>query len=637
MRLPRRFTERKSAILAERGIVVLVALCALNASATHYYVAPGGTGDYSQGNPGGDPNYCSRVHAVNQGDVIHLAAGTYVLGSTPAINGTVPNQQIFLKRGVKLIGATDDPADTILDGNGSGRVFCCTYESEVRNVTMRNGKTAASQGSGFGYGGAVCAQSDTYPNYVISNCVVDGCSATYRGGGGSHGIWYDCVIRNCSVTYPGWKTNSTAVVAFRDEGSGGGIWAGTLYRCTVTNNSAAFIGGGIAGGGGTLLNPTTSKANLDACIAYDCTIGWNSAALGGGCGVRNGPDNTFPAQWASKCQMVRCTIVSNTTHDVGGFYANKGGGSDGAYLTNCVVRGNQANYYGGGVIRSVAVGCTIEGNVVLKDTETDPANHTHDRGYGGGAHLSTLTNCVVLGNAAPDGGGCSDSALVGCTVSNNVATAHNGGGLYNGTSLNCVIAFNEAVSNRSDTANARGGGICKGYHQGDLVYSNLFVNGAAVTAAKGGTDITIVNCTVYDNPTINNSNQNGFNSGYATNCLIYGHSNTDIYNCRALVNCAWREDMLTHNQSDPTLASVTNNFCMRGRTFNPKFVTNPAEGQCPFSLAKDSPCEDAGVTHPWMTGAKDILGNDRIFKATAKVDIGALECFWIPGVTIIFR
>ena len=163
---------------------------------------------------------------------------------------------------------------------------------------------------------------------------------------------------------------------------------------------------------------------------------------------------------------------------MGGFYANKGGGSDGAYLTNCVVRGN----------------------------------------------------------AAPDGGGCSYSALVRCTVSNNVATLHNGGGLYNGTSL----------------------------------------------------------------------------------------------------NCAWCEDMITHNKSDPTLASVTNN-CMRGRTFNPKFVANPAEGQCPFSLAKDSPCVDAGVAHPWMTGAKDILGNDRIFKATAKVDIGALESFWALGVTIIVR
>lgn len=44
-----------------------------------------------------------------------------------------------------------------------------------------------------------------------------------------------------------------------------------------------------------------------------------------------------------------------------------------------------------------------------------------------------------------------------------------------------------------------------------------------------------------------------------------------------------------------------------------------------------------GVAHPWMAGAKDILGNDRIFKATAKVDIGALERLWTLGVTIIFR
>jgi hypothetical protein len=38
-----------------------------------------------------------------------------------------------------------------------------------------------------------------------------------------------------------------------------------------------------------------------------------------------------------------------------------------------------------------------------------------------------------------------------------------------------------------------------------------------------------------------------------------------------------------------------------------------------------------------MTGAKDILGNDRIFKHSRTVDIGALECFWAQGVTIIVR
>ena len=128
----------KAAILAaERGFVVLsITLCALNATAAHYYVAPGGTGDYTQANPGGDPNYCSRVHAVNSGDVIHLAAGTYVLGSTPAINGTVPNQQIFLKNGVKLIGATDDPADTKRGANGKyhGKLRPPDYDNPTNSI-----------------------------------------------------------------------------------------------------------------------------------------------------------------------------------------------------------------------------------------------------------------------------------------------------------------------------------------------------------------------------------------------------------------------------------------------------------------------------------------------------------------------
>jgi len=132
-----------------------------------------------------------------------------------------------------------------------------------------------------------------------------------------------------------------------------------------------------------------------------------------------------------------------------------------------------------------------------------------------GARIAGLSQAkwdMVRGNAAPDGGGCSESSLVGCSVSNNVATMHNGGGLYGGRSMNCVIAFNEAVSNKTDTANARGGGICRGYHQGDLVYSNLFVNGAAVTAAKGATDITVVNCTIANNLTPGSLNVNGYNS-----------------------------------------------------------------------------------------------------------------------------
>ncbi len=689
------------------------------AQAAHYYCAPGGTGDFSQANPGGDPNLCSRTVAKTAGDVIHLAAGTYVLGGTQGYN-----QQIFLQPGVTLVGATDDPADTVIDGAGKYRAFCCYQTAQVRNVTMRNCRTTDQEGSGFGFGGAICAQADNKPAYVVSNCVVDGCSSTYRGGGGSHGIWYDSVVRNCSVTYKGYLQRADGSAAdLRSEGSGGGIWAGTLYNCVVTNNYAAFAGGGIAGGGDV----------LDPCMATDCLIGWNEASIGGGCGVRGGID-------PMRCQLSGCEIVGNRTHALAGYGADKGAGSDGCYLTNCVVRGNQATLCGGGLNRGLAVDCRIVGNASLSAVGYDGAGgggaahatlvactvaskqavavgggiydcgatdcllegnsvfddrtngvggggafrgqllrcevranravftgagiykafavdtrvvsnrltsaatsgsestggagagasallrcevRDNDAGivfFGGGLRACAVTNCVVAGNRGPYGGGGYACDFVDCLITNNVATTRSGGGVYNGTSRNCVIAYNEALYNvEGNTEWGRGGGICRGHHVGDLVYSNRYVNGAAVTALKGATDVAIVNCTVFENWAP--KNVNGFNSGFATNCIIAGHANTDVYNCQALVNCVWQEDMTTHGQTDATLAKAVN--CRHGHGLDLGLKTSVSNGVLRCDLASRSICRDAGLLQDWMSGAVDLAGAPRV--SGAAPDIGAFE------------
>ena len=62
--------------------------------AADYYVAEGGTGDYSQGNPGPCPAYCSRNCALSKGDVIHVGKGTYTLTAT--------TKSILLNAGVSL-------------------------------------------------------------------------------------------------------------------------------------------------------------------------------------------------------------------------------------------------------------------------------------------------------------------------------------------------------------------------------------------------------------------------------------------------------------------------------------------------------------------------------------------------------
>lgn len=657
--------------------IVTAAMAASCAWAAHYYVAPGGTGNYTQASPGGDPNWCARNLAKTSGDVIHLAAGTYTLGSTPT-----SNQQIFLQPGVTLIGATDDPADTVIDGDGKYRAACCYGTASIRNLTMRNCKTTSAEGGGFGFGGAVCAQSDNNWNYVVSNCVVDGASATYKGGGGSLGIWRDCVIRNCEVTYPGYDTNPGSSI----EGSGGGVWGGELHDCVVTNNYAAFAGGGVAGG--------SFHAN-DACRAYNCLIGWNTAAIGGGAGVRAGTSSAY-------CQLIGCTVVSNTVHSLAGYNVEKGGGVDGCFLTNCVVTANFAANLGGGLNRAVAVGCTVSGNVttnggtgfggggaaesVLTDcivsgnesyytgaglfkstavdtlivsnrlTATSPSGYEttggagaaestllrctvegNDAGivwFGGGLRACEATDCLIAGNRGPNGGGGYNGLFVRCMVSNNVATTRLGGGIYNATSYNCVVTGNIATNKYTGTdpnTSWGRGAVCRGYYQGCLIYSNLYYTGAAVTAHKGATDITMVNCTVFGNRA-GDGHHNGFGAGYATNCIVYGHPNTDVYNAQALVNSLWGVDMTSHGQTDPRLALAVN---CKARV-NPQFTMQTGTNACPFSLKGSSPARNAGLPLDWMTVMdKDILGNDRVRESAP--DMGACEYYGVIGLIFSIR
>jgi hypothetical protein len=70
---------------------------------------------------------------------------------------------------------------------------------------------------------------------------------------------------------------------------------------------------------------------------------------------------------------------------------------------------------------------------------------------------------------------------------------------------------------------------------------------------------------------------------------------------------------------------------------DPKFVTEPGEREGPYSLLSGSPCVGAGLNLGWMTGAKDILGNARLFKLNPIVDIGACERWWKPGFFMVVR
>jgi hypothetical protein len=122
---------------------------------------------------------------------------------------------------------------------------------------------------------------------------------------------------------------------------------------------------------------------------------------------------TVATNWigAEYSALYNCLITSNIA--LGAQYCS---------LTNCMVSSNGD----GGLYRCTAIDCSIIGNMADN---------------GAGAVLSTLTNCLLVGNYAGDGaGGAWESTLYNCTVAGN--SARWGGGVAECTLYNSILYDN---------------------------------------------------------------------------------------------------------------------------------------------------------------------------------------------------
>jgi len=219
---------------------------------------------------------------------------------------------------------------------------------------------------------------------------------------------------------------------------------------------------------------------------------------------------------------------------------------------------------------------------------------------GGGVFQGTLINCTLTGNSSYAGGGASGSTLVGCTLNNNSAFsrvyggAPYGGGADSSTLNNCVLAGNSAGED--------GGGASFS------TLNNCIITGSSATYAGGVVSSTLNNCTLLGNVGAGRYvGEGGGGADYSTlnNCIIYFNTSPAEPN--------YNDNTMTYCCTTPDPGGV-------GNITNAPLIVNWLGGD--FHLQSNSPCINAG-NNAYVTTTNDLDGNSRIVGGT--VDIGAYE------------
>lgn len=371
-------------------------------------------------------------------------------------------------------------------------------------------------------------------------------------------------------------------------------------------------------GGGVVYGTLTNRVAINKSISVRSVNGPGVTVIRG-----TGPVGDSAVRCAyvgTNALLSGFTLANGATRGYGGDrnLEQMGGGAwleTSGVLSNCVITGNSANDGGGGVRGGILNNCTIVGNSV-------------GFGYcsGGGAITSTLINCTIIGNSAWGGGGAASSILNGCTISSNWVQHplgpeggdSHGGGVSDSIVSDCVLNGNWA------TGAGAGGGATGG------ILSNCTIIGNSASFGGGACDGTLFSCGLFDNSA---ESGGGAVGGTLYNCTIIGNMATEsgggVY---ALWSpCTLFNSIVFYNDA-PSGANHS------GATFNyscttpspggagniadePQFV-NVGSGN--FRLQAISPCINRGMNQSWMTSAFDLDGNTRLY-AGGVVDMGAYE------------
>ena len=205
--------------------------------------------------------------------------------------------------------------------------------------------------------------------------------------------------------YTDWSTASTDIQSAVDAS---------------TNGDLVLVNDGLYNTGGRVVYGTlTNRVVINKAVTVQSVNGPAATMIQGNpCGWQ---------QCSALCFMTNNAVMSGFTLESGSTRSSAldptkvdyGGGvwceSTNAVITNCVLVGNSAFYYGGGAFSGTLENCVLQ---------TNSANS------GDGSCSNTLINCLLTGNSAKSaGGGALSSLLNNCLIISNSAIL-GGGAAY---------------------------------------------------------------------------------------------------------------------------------------------------------------------------------------------------------------